>query len=219
MKSWLIREDPEAGGDWTQEEKAMTKDKMVGWHHRLDGYEFEQGPRDNERQAGLMCFCSWGLKESDVTKRVSNTTTYHSNARTLSVPPKETLYSLMCVCVCAWWHVLSHVRLFLTLWTIAHQAPLSMGFSREECWSVLVFPPQLSNNSHSLYSSPWQSPICFLFQWIYLFWIFLINGIIKHMSFCVHLELYFQSSCIYILVLHSFYEQIIFHPVTEYWSG
>ena len=78
----------------------MTKDKMVGWHHRLDGYEFEQGPRDNERQAGLLCFCSWGLKESDVTKRVSNTTTYHSNARTLSVPPKETLYSLMCVCVC-----------------------------------------------------------------------------------------------------------------------
>ena len=82
-----------------QEEKVMTKDKMVGWHHRLDGYEFEQGPRDNERQAGLTCFCSWGLKESDTTKRVSNTTTYHSNARTLSVPTKETLYSLMCVCV------------------------------------------------------------------------------------------------------------------------
>ena len=47
------------------------EDKMVGWHHRLDGYEFEQGPRDNERQAGLMCFCSWGLKESDRTERLN----------------------------------------------------------------------------------------------------------------------------------------------------
>ena len=41
-KSWLIRKDPDAGKDWRQEEKEMTKDKMVGWHHRLNGHEFEQ---------------------------------------------------------------------------------------------------------------------------------------------------------------------------------
>ena len=35
----------------------------------------------------------------------------------------------------------SHIRLFATLWTVAHQAPLSMGFSRQECWSGLPFPP------------------------------------------------------------------------------
>ena len=51
-----------------QEEKAMTKDKMVGWHHRLDGYEFEQGPRDNEGQGSLVCYSPWGHKESDVTE-------------------------------------------------------------------------------------------------------------------------------------------------------
>ena len=39
-KSWLIRKDPDAGKDWGQEEKGMTEDEMVGWHHRLDGHEF-----------------------------------------------------------------------------------------------------------------------------------------------------------------------------------
>ena len=42
VKSWLIGKDPDAGKDWRQEEKWMTEDEMVGWHHRLDGHEFEQ---------------------------------------------------------------------------------------------------------------------------------------------------------------------------------
>ena len=46
MQSWLIRKDPDAGKDWGQEEKGMTEDEMVGWHHRLDGHEFEQTPGD-----------------------------------------------------------------------------------------------------------------------------------------------------------------------------
>ena len=40
-KSWLIGKDPDAGRDWGQEEKGTTEDEMVGWHHRLDGHEFE----------------------------------------------------------------------------------------------------------------------------------------------------------------------------------
>ena len=40
-KSWLIGKDPDAGRDWGQEEKGTTEDKMVGWHHRLDGHGFE----------------------------------------------------------------------------------------------------------------------------------------------------------------------------------
>ena len=40
-KSWLIRKDPDAGRDWRQEEKGTTEDEMVGWHHRLNGHEFE----------------------------------------------------------------------------------------------------------------------------------------------------------------------------------
>ena len=41
-KNWLIRKDPDAGKDWRQEEKRVTEDEMVGWHHWLDGHEFEQ---------------------------------------------------------------------------------------------------------------------------------------------------------------------------------
>ena len=41
-KNWLIEKDPDAGQDWGQEEKGTTEDEMVGWHHRLNGHEFEQ---------------------------------------------------------------------------------------------------------------------------------------------------------------------------------
>ena len=43
-KNWLTGKDPDAGQDWRQEEKGTTEDEMVGWHHWLDGHEFEQAP-------------------------------------------------------------------------------------------------------------------------------------------------------------------------------
>ena len=55
-KSWFIRKDPDAGKDWNQEEKWMTEDKMVGWHHQLNGNEFKQVPGDAEGQKGLVCW-------------------------------------------------------------------------------------------------------------------------------------------------------------------
>ena len=41
VKGWLIWKDPDAGRDWGQEEQGMTEDELAGWHHRLDGHEFE----------------------------------------------------------------------------------------------------------------------------------------------------------------------------------
>jgi len=67
-KSWLIGEDPDAGKDWRQEEKGMTEDEMLGWHHQLDGHEFEQAPRDGHGQGGLVCCSPWGCKELDTTE-------------------------------------------------------------------------------------------------------------------------------------------------------
>ena len=67
-KSWLIWKDPDAGRDWGQEEKGMTEDEMVGWHHRLNGYESEQAPGVGDGQGGLACCNSWGRKESDTTE-------------------------------------------------------------------------------------------------------------------------------------------------------
>ena len=58
-KSWLIGKDPNAGKDWGQEEKGTTEDKMAGWHHRLDGYEFEYTPGVGDGQGGLASCDSW----------------------------------------------------------------------------------------------------------------------------------------------------------------
>ena len=65
-KSWLIRKDPDAGKDWSLEEKGMTEDEMVGWHRWLNGHEFEQAPGDGEGQRSLWCCSPWGRKESDI---------------------------------------------------------------------------------------------------------------------------------------------------------
>ena len=50
----------------------MIEDEMVGWHHRLNGHEFEQAPGDSEGQGNLACCCPWVHKESDTTERLSN---------------------------------------------------------------------------------------------------------------------------------------------------
>ena len=70
-KSLLIGKDPDAGKDWRQEEKGVTENEMVGWHHWLNGYEFEQTRGDSEGQGSLACCSPWGQKESDTTERLS----------------------------------------------------------------------------------------------------------------------------------------------------
>ena len=67
-KSWLTGKDSDAGRDWGQEEKGMTEDEMAGWHHGLDGHEFEWTSGDGDGQGGLACCDSWGRKESDTTE-------------------------------------------------------------------------------------------------------------------------------------------------------
>ena len=66
-KTWLIGKDPDAGKDWGQEEKETTEDEMVGWHHQLNGLEFEQTLGDSEGQGSLACCSPWGSKELDTT--------------------------------------------------------------------------------------------------------------------------------------------------------
>ena len=66
-KSRFIWKDPDARKDWRQEGRGMTEDQMVGWHHRLEGHEFEQAPGDNEGQGSLSCCSPWCHKEWDMT--------------------------------------------------------------------------------------------------------------------------------------------------------
>ena len=70
VKSWLTGKDSHAGRDWGQEEKGTTEDEMAGWHHWLNGCEFEWTPGVGDGQGGLACYDSWGCKESDMTERL-----------------------------------------------------------------------------------------------------------------------------------------------------
>ena len=69
--SWLIWKDPDAGKDWRWEAKGMIEDEMVGWHHWLNGHEFEQAPGVGDGQGSLVCCSPWGCKESDITERLN----------------------------------------------------------------------------------------------------------------------------------------------------
>ena len=61
-KNWLIRRDPDTGKDSGWEEKGMTEDEMVGWHHWLNGREFESTLGIGDRQGGLVCCNLWGRR-------------------------------------------------------------------------------------------------------------------------------------------------------------
>ena len=65
-KNWFIGKDPDAGKDWKQEEKGPTEDEMVGWHHQLDGPEFEQALGVADGLGCLACCSPWGRKELDM---------------------------------------------------------------------------------------------------------------------------------------------------------
>ena len=70
-------EKTDAGGDWGQEEKGRTEDEMARWHHQLDGYEFEWTPEVGDEQGSLVCFNSWGRKESHTSELLNWTELKH----------------------------------------------------------------------------------------------------------------------------------------------
>ena len=69
VKNWLTGKDPDCGKDWRREEKGMTENEMVGWHHWLNGHEFVMGVGDG--QGGLACCSPWSRKESDTTEQLN----------------------------------------------------------------------------------------------------------------------------------------------------
>ena len=77
-KNWLIWKDPDAGKDWRGEEKGMTEDEMVGWHHWLNGHGFGWTPGVGDGQGGLACCSPWGHRESDTTEQLNWTESHRS---------------------------------------------------------------------------------------------------------------------------------------------
>ena len=78
-KNWITGKDPDAGKAWGQEEKGTIEAEMVGWHHWLDGHEFEQALGIGDRQETLVCWSHMVLKESDTTERLNWQQVYYSS--------------------------------------------------------------------------------------------------------------------------------------------
>ena len=131
-KSWLIRKDSDAWRDWGQEEKGTTEDEMAGWHHQLDGHEFEWTPGIGDGQGGLVCCDSWvsqRVREDWVSEMNWNEPVFLkvNKAFWASLSLRREIDMLN--------PSLSHAWLFAPPWT-----PLSMAFSRQEYWNGLLFP-------------------------------------------------------------------------------
>ena len=73
-KSQLTGKNLDSWKDWEQEEKRIIEGEMVGWHHWLNGQEYEKILQNSEGQATLACCSLWGHKESDITEPLSNNT-------------------------------------------------------------------------------------------------------------------------------------------------
>ena len=115
----------------------MTVDEMVGWHHQLNGHEFEQTLGDSEGQGSLACYSPRGHKESDMTEQLNR------GLGSIIDHSPFWLYLMIGVTVCIGGGGGLVAKSYPTLvipWTLACQAPLSMGFSRQEYWSGLPFP-------------------------------------------------------------------------------
>ena len=100
MKSWLIGKDSDAGRDWGQEEKGTTEDEMAGWHHWLDGCEFEWTLGVGDGQGGLACCSSWGPKESDTNEQLNWTELIPIYAYVVLHAHVSGVCLVVCVCVC-----------------------------------------------------------------------------------------------------------------------
>ena len=85
-----------AGKDWGQEEKGTTEDEMVGWHHWLNGGEFEWTPGVGDGQGGLACCDSWGRKEWDTIERLNWTELIAVLICVLNIFSCDNYYSFVC---------------------------------------------------------------------------------------------------------------------------
>ena len=134
-KSWLIGKDPDAGRDWGQEEKGTTEDRMAGWHHRLDGLEFEWTPGVGDGQGGLACFMG--------SQRVERDWATELNWSTFSRLRPVFLVRLVVHCIFVHWHLVVQFSLCRSF--------LIPGYKTS--------PRQLQSSSYFLHGkhSPWPA--------------------------------------------------------------
>ena len=143
-------EKTDARRDWRQEEKGMTEDEMAGWHHWLDGREFEWTPGVGDGQEGLACCDSWDCKESDMTEWLNWTellgrkvmTNLYSilKSRDITLPTKVRLVKAM---------VFPVVMYGCGSWTIKKAEHQRIQVFELWCWKRLLRVPGLQGDPTS----------------------------------------------------------------------
>ena len=104
-KSQYTGKDPDAGKDWGQEEKGSTEDEIVGWHHWLNGHEFEQVIGVGDGWGGLACCRPWLQKELDMTEWLNNNSNHYVMHKSFSIHKWNTIGTLSSVtqsCLTLW---------------------------------------------------------------------------------------------------------------------
>ena len=134
-KSWLIGRDPDAGKDWRREEKGMTEDEIVWWHHLLKGHKFEQTLGDGKGQGSLM----WGRKELDTTERLNNNNGF---LQLYMFSFSIILWPAM-VFLKPWLHT-SHLKSFKSCWCLdpTLRDLVCLVLDAAWTWSVLKYSPR-----------------------------------------------------------------------------
>ena len=183
-KNWLTGKDPDAGKDWRQE-KGMTEDGMVGWHHWLNGHEFEHAPGVGYGQGILACCSPWGCKESDMTERLNWT----------SSKEQASFNFLAGVTICsdfgAQENKLSLFPLFPYLFTSKVMGPDAMIF----VFWMLSFNPSFSLSSFTFIKRLFSSSLSAI-GWYHLhiwgywyfsqpYWFQLVLHPAQHFSWCI----------------------------------
>ena len=125
-KKWLIWKDPDAGKDWGQEEKGMTEDEMVGWHHRLSGHGFGWNPGVGDGQ-GRLAGCIYGVEKSQT--RLSDWTELNWWNFLILKNYEKNKYNVFLITV------LNRQVMSVSPWTAAGQASLSFTVF----WNLLKF--------------------------------------------------------------------------------
>ena len=137
---------PDAGRDWGQEQKGTTEDEMAGWHHRLNGHEFEWTPGAGDGQGGLACCDSWGHRVRHYWATELNWRICQFSSR-LSILWEYTCLYYMILCI----PVVSIVTypfsvlilliwpLFLFLMGLTKSLPVLSTFSKDQLLILLTF--------------------------------------------------------------------------------
>ena len=131
VKSRLTGKDPDAGKDWGQKEKGATEDEMVGWHHWLNGHEYEQALGDGEGQGSLVCFSPWGCKELDTTEQLNNSTSWEYYR-------VWKLYSSTFFLTGSWWGAPVWRGKLSSRLPMKRFGPLPAGWSSEHPWGLSI---------------------------------------------------------------------------------